>query len=136
MKDETIRIRCTSEEKAAILKIADSKNISLTKLILDSVFSSSDKVSRPLKPLKLCECWYHGIIFKFTLEADDDELVTIGRIYKGGKEIKTGIKFIFGRTVKDIFTFSDEYKAAVFLDRWMASLDAEGNNTFRDLMDK
>lgn len=135
MKDETIRIRLTSEEKVAIQMAADEKGVSVTELIINSVFNNSEKVSRPIKPIELSESFYHGIFFKFTLESDEDELVVIGRLYKGKQEVKTGHKLIFGRDAKDIANFTDSLKAYAIIDQWMYSLDAKKNNPFRKLMD-
>lgn len=134
MKDEMIRIRLTSEEKAAIQKEADTRGITVTQLMLQSVFEKSDTVARPVKPIKLSECLYKGLIFKFTLEAEDDELAVVGRIYLNDGRPIQGVSYIFGRSSKEIVMYSDEFKARVMAENFIRMLDSQGNNPYRKYM--
>ena len=134
MKDEMIRIRLTSEEKAAIQKEADAKGITVTQLMLQSVFEKSDTVTRPIKPMELSNVIYKGLIFRFTLEADNDELEVVGRIFTSeGRPIK-GIKYVFGSSVNEIVMYADKFKARVMAEHFISMLDAQGDNPYRKYM--
>ncbi len=135
MKDEMIKIRLTSEEKVAIQKIAEEKDMTVSKLILESVFNKSETVARPIEPLKLSVCSYKGLRFKFTLEQGDGEYQVIGRVYdKEGKTI-SNTSYVFGRTADDIAKYTDEFKATVMAERFIQMLEANGNNPYKEYME-
>ena len=130
MKDEIIRIRHSSEEKAKIQDLAESKGVTVTQLILDRTLNT-DEISEPkIEGLEVNRIGYKGLTIQFKLEPVDGELVIVGRIYKGSSEIKTGFKLIFGRTVEDVKRFSDDWGAASVIDRWFTRLAENGGNPY------
>ncbi len=130
MKDESIKIRCSSQEKASIQKMADAQGKPVSRYLLEQAFKGENGAPRPVKPVSLSSCWYKGLVFHFTLEVDEDELVIVGRIYKDKAEIKTGLKLIFGRGREEILRYADEARALAMVGAWMQSLDAKGDNPF------
>ena len=130
MKDDSIKIRCSSEDKAAIQKKAEEKGISVSAYLIDQAFKSDADSVISVKPMELSQCYYKGLTFKFNLEVDEGEFIVVGRMYKDRAEIKTGYKLIFGRGRDDIKTFLDESKAVVAVNRWMLSMDIKGSNPF------
>lgn len=130
MKDDSIKIRCSSEDKAAIQKKAEEKGISVSAYLIDQAFKSDADSVIPVKPMELSQCYYKGLTFRFNLEVDEGEFIVVGRMYKDRAEIKTGYKLIFGRGRDDIKTFLDESKAVVAVNRWMLSMDIKGSNPF------
>ena len=135
MKDEMIKIRLTSEEKVAIQKIAEEKNITVSKLILESVFNKSETVARPIEPLLLSVCGYKGLRFKFTLEQGDGEYQVIGRVYDNEGKSILNASYIFGRSAKDIGIYTDEFKATVMAERFIQMLESKGDNPYREYME-
>lgn len=135
MKDEMIKIRLTSEEKVAIQKIAEEKNITVSKLILESVFNKSETVARPIEPLLLSVCTYKGLKFKFTLEQGDGEYQVIGRVYDNVGKAILNASYIFGRSAKDIGIYTDEFKATVMAERFIQMLESNGDNPYREYME-
>ena len=135
MKDEMIKVRLTSEEKLAIQKIAEEKNMTVSKLILDSVFNQTETVARPIKPLILSVCIYKGLRFKFTLEQGDNEYQVIGRVYnKEGKQI-VNTSYVFGSTAEDIAKYADEFKATIMAERFIELLEINGDDTYKAYME-
>ncbi len=130
MKDEIIRIRLSSEEKAKIQNMAESKGITVTQYILDRALKSDEAIESKVEGLEINRIGYKGLTVQFKLEPVDGELVIVGRIYKGLSEIKTGFKLIFGRTVADIKRFSDDWGAATVIDSWFKSLAENGGNPY------
>ena len=134
MKDEMIRIRVSSEDKVRIIRAAEEKNMSVSEYVLDKALNTDAAGQEKVRKLIIKEIDYYGLTFIFSLEPVEGEIMCVGRIYFGSKEIQTGRILVFGTSSQDISRILNDNRCFEMINMWMRQIDSRGDNPFRRYM--
>ena len=129
-----IRIRVSSEDKVKIIRAAEEREMSVSEYILEKTMNTDDAGRAKVKQLIIKTLNYYGLTFVFTLEPVEDEIMCVGRIYFGSKEIQTGRTLVFGTNAQDISRIINEDRCFEMINMWMKQIDSRGENPFRRYM--